>query len=157
MSLACLWRDKGKVSEARELLAPAYEWFTEGFDTRDLKEGEGVARGAGVTTEHKSCEFQNFKMARGFDVPSPNFSSRVAPRFMPELTCTRFGRRSGPGLQPQKDDRRAKVRAGAEAAAGHAADTQMQWHLAAPWLDHSKCMALQGLHLRLCLGQFCFS
>ena len=38
MSLARLWRDQGKVREARELLAPVYGWFTEGFDTRDLKE-----------------------------------------------------------------------------------------------------------------------
>jgi predicted ATPase len=38
MSLARLWRDQGKVQEARELLAPVYSWFTEGFDTRDLKE-----------------------------------------------------------------------------------------------------------------------
>ena len=37
MSLARLWRSQGKVSEG-ELLAPAYGWFTEGFDTRDLKE-----------------------------------------------------------------------------------------------------------------------
>ena len=40
MSLARLWRDQGKVSEARELLAPIYGWFTEGFDTRDLKEAK---------------------------------------------------------------------------------------------------------------------
>jgi predicted ATPase len=39
-SLARLWRDQGKVSEARELLAPVYGWFTEGFDTRDLKEAK---------------------------------------------------------------------------------------------------------------------
>ena len=38
MSLARLWRDQGKVEQARELLAPVYGWFTEGFDTRDLKE-----------------------------------------------------------------------------------------------------------------------
>jgi hypothetical protein len=36
MSLV-LWRSQGKVRQARELLAPVYEWFTEGFDTRDLK------------------------------------------------------------------------------------------------------------------------
>jgi predicted ATPase len=36
-SLARLWRDQGKQDEARELLAPVYGWFTEGFDTRDLK------------------------------------------------------------------------------------------------------------------------
>jgi hypothetical protein len=38
MSLARLWRHQGKVQQARELLAPVYGWFTEGFDTRDLKE-----------------------------------------------------------------------------------------------------------------------
>jgi predicted ATPase len=42
VSLACLWRDQGKVSEARELLAPVYGWFTEGFDTRDLKEAKAL-------------------------------------------------------------------------------------------------------------------
>ena len=40
MSLARLWRDQGKPNEARELLAPVYGWFTEGFDTRDLKEAK---------------------------------------------------------------------------------------------------------------------
>ena len=38
MSMARLWRDQGKRQEARDLLAPVYGWFTEGFDTRDLKE-----------------------------------------------------------------------------------------------------------------------
>jgi predicted ATPase len=42
MSLARLWRDHGKVQQARELLAPVYEWFTEGFDTRDLKEAKAL-------------------------------------------------------------------------------------------------------------------
>jgi predicted ATPase len=36
--MARLWRDQGKRDEARDLLAPAYGWFTEGFDTFDLKE-----------------------------------------------------------------------------------------------------------------------
>ena len=40
MSLARLWRDQGKPQQARELLAPVYSWFTEGFDTRDLKEAK---------------------------------------------------------------------------------------------------------------------
>jgi predicted ATPase len=35
-----LWRDQRKVQQARELLAPVYGWFTEGFDSRDLKEAE---------------------------------------------------------------------------------------------------------------------
>ena len=41
-SLARLWRDQGKRNEARDLLAPVYHWFTEGFDTRDLKEAKGL-------------------------------------------------------------------------------------------------------------------
>jgi predicted ATPase len=36
MSMARLWRDQGKRDEARDLLAPVYGWFTEGFDTLDL-------------------------------------------------------------------------------------------------------------------------
>jgi predicted ATPase len=40
MSMARLWRDQGKQDEARELLAPVYGWFTEGFDTLDLKEAK---------------------------------------------------------------------------------------------------------------------
>ena len=35
-------RDQGKRDEARELLAPVYGWFTEGFDTRDLKEARAL-------------------------------------------------------------------------------------------------------------------
>jgi predicted ATPase len=42
MSMARLWRDQGKRTEARELLAPVYGWFTEGFDTRDLKEAKAL-------------------------------------------------------------------------------------------------------------------
>jgi predicted ATPase len=41
-SLAALWRDQGKVQQARELLAPVYGWFTEGFDTLDLKEAKAL-------------------------------------------------------------------------------------------------------------------
>ncbi len=42
MSLARLWRNQGKVQQARELLAPVYGWFTEGFDTLDLKEAKAL-------------------------------------------------------------------------------------------------------------------
>jgi predicted ATPase len=38
MSMARLWRDQGKRQPARDLLAPVYGWFTEGFDTLDLKQ-----------------------------------------------------------------------------------------------------------------------
>jgi class 3 adenylate cyclase/predicted ATPase len=40
MSMARLWRNQGKLQQARELLAPVYGWFTEGFDTLDLKEAK---------------------------------------------------------------------------------------------------------------------
>jgi predicted ATPase len=39
-SMARLWRDQGKRDEARDLLAPVYGWFTEGFDTLDLKQAK---------------------------------------------------------------------------------------------------------------------
>ena len=42
MSLARLWRDQGGRAEARDLLAPVYEWFTEGFDTADLKDAKAL-------------------------------------------------------------------------------------------------------------------
>jgi predicted ATPase len=42
MSMARLWRSQGKRQQARELLAPVYGWFTEGFDTRDLKEAKAL-------------------------------------------------------------------------------------------------------------------
>jgi class 3 adenylate cyclase/predicted ATPase len=41
-SMARLWRDQGRRTEARDLLAPIYRWFTEGFDTRDLKEANAL-------------------------------------------------------------------------------------------------------------------
>ena len=42
MSMARLWRDQGKRDEARDLLAPVYGWFTEGFDTLDLRDAKAL-------------------------------------------------------------------------------------------------------------------
>src|SRR5208283_4609505 len=42
MSMARLWRDQGKRDEARDLLAPVYNWFSEEFDTLDLKEAKAL-------------------------------------------------------------------------------------------------------------------
>src|SRR5205807_3112884 len=42
MSLARLWGEQGRRTEARELLAPVYGWFTEGFDTADLKNAKAL-------------------------------------------------------------------------------------------------------------------
>jgi predicted ATPase len=42
MSLSRLWQQQGKRTEAHELLAPIYSWFTEGFDTADLQEAKAL-------------------------------------------------------------------------------------------------------------------
>jgi predicted ATPase len=42
MSLSCLWQRQGKFTKARELLAPLYGWFTEGFDTPDLQDARAL-------------------------------------------------------------------------------------------------------------------
>ena len=42
VSLARLWREHGRPGDARELLAPIYAWFTEGFDTPDLAEARAL-------------------------------------------------------------------------------------------------------------------
>ena len=41
-SLARLWQSRGRRQEAYELLAPVYDWFTEGFDTKDLLEAKAL-------------------------------------------------------------------------------------------------------------------
>src|SRR6202011_559651 len=41
-NLAQMWRDQGKRGEARDLLAPVYNWFTEGFDMPVLKEAKAL-------------------------------------------------------------------------------------------------------------------
>jgi len=46
-SLARLWGEQGRASEARELLAPIYGWFTEGFDTPDLKAAKALLDAVG--------------------------------------------------------------------------------------------------------------
>jgi predicted ATPase len=42
MSMARLWRDQGRRDAARDLLGPIYAWFTEGFDTLDLKQARAL-------------------------------------------------------------------------------------------------------------------
>jgi predicted ATPase len=44
-SLARVWREQRRRNEARDLLAPIYGWFTEGFDTPDLKEAKALLDG----------------------------------------------------------------------------------------------------------------
>jgi predicted ATPase len=42
MSLARLWSEQGRRTEGHDLLAPVYGWFTEGFDTPDLKDAKAL-------------------------------------------------------------------------------------------------------------------
>ena len=42
ISLARLWRDQGKLQRSSRLFAPVYGWFTEGLDTRDLKDAKAL-------------------------------------------------------------------------------------------------------------------
>jgi predicted ATPase len=44
-SLARLWRQQGKATDARDVLAPVYHWFTEGFDTADLQQAKALLEG----------------------------------------------------------------------------------------------------------------
>jgi predicted ATPase len=44
VSLARVWQRLGRRTEARDLLAPIYDWFTEGFDTKDLKEAKALLK-----------------------------------------------------------------------------------------------------------------
>jgi predicted ATPase len=49
VSLARLWQQQGKQREACVLLAPVYGWFTEGFDTKDLKEAKELLKELEIT------------------------------------------------------------------------------------------------------------
>ncbi len=49
MSLARLWQQQDKRQDAYDLLEPVYGWFTEGFDTADLKEAKGLLDELSVT------------------------------------------------------------------------------------------------------------
>jgi len=51
MSLARLWQQQGKMDEARQMLAEIYGWFTEGFDTADLKEAKALLEGVSRTLD----------------------------------------------------------------------------------------------------------
>ncbi len=68
-SLARLWQSQGKRQEAYDLLAPIYNWFTEGFDTADLQEAKalletlGGATGHLTTSSHRSSHSSNGKDA----------------------------------------------------------------------------------------------
>ena len=80
--LARLWRDQGRRDEARDLLAPVYGWFTEGFDTLDLKDAKALL------DELASCDAR----ARSRWIPAGAKSNRFSQRdlridFDADLAC----------------------------------------------------------------------
>jgi predicted ATPase len=54
MSMSRLWQQQGKCAKARALLAPIYDWFTEGFDTADLQEAKALLEAVSEATPGKS-------------------------------------------------------------------------------------------------------
>ncbi len=92
MSLARLWQQQGKRTEAHELLAPIYGWFTEGFDTADLQEAKALLEELGDKTSVATYSCNKTpktvtRAPRGWDTtlgvePPPVFwydTSRVRP------------------------------------------------------------------------------
>ena len=67
MSMARLYRDQGKRDEARELLSPVYGWFTEGFDTLDLKEAKALLSWPLESTERSF--FRHARFAQALEEP----------------------------------------------------------------------------------------
>jgi hypothetical protein len=71
-SLAQLWQSQGKRKEALDLLAPVYDWFTEGFDTKDMKESCG----------DETCAARRrpvFGLSTAGQLPGCSFVCAVAP------------------------------------------------------------------------------
>ena len=73
MSLSRLWQQQGKRDAARELLAPIYEWFTEGFDTADLQEAKALLDEAKSIGKSRSTSPKTLSRARADPgtVPQP--------------------------------------------------------------------------------------
>ena len=87
MSMARLWRDQGKRDEARELLAPVYGWFTEGFDTLDLKEAKSAARRVSVVSAPAKKEISDWLEKLGMTEYAQRFAeNRIDFSVLPELT-----------------------------------------------------------------------
>jgi predicted ATPase len=62
MSMARLWRDQGKRDEARDLLAPVYGWFTEGFGNARLEGGQELDRRVVIVSHrHRLSDFSGYR------------------------------------------------------------------------------------------------
>jgi hypothetical protein len=113
MSLARLWRDQGKVQQVRELLAPVCEWFTEGFDTRDLKDAKALLEELGTKGSpinagcYGSAPAAPCVVTRAHD-PAPILSGRTIG-FRPFPVERRDGSTSGYHHLPVRDPPASRV------------------------------------------------
>jgi hypothetical protein len=79
MSLARLWRQQRKVDEARQLLEDSYQWFTEGFDTKDLQEAAVLLRALGSTDATRQRKELETAPPRSVSVSPLDRSSGLQP------------------------------------------------------------------------------
>ena len=87
-SLARLWGEQGRRAEARELLAPVYGWFTEGFDTADLKDGGDARIRAGVKRGSAAMEIGAWLRSLGLERYEPAFrENEIDWEALPKLTA----------------------------------------------------------------------
>jgi hypothetical protein len=76
--MARLWRDQGKRDEARDLLAPVYGWFTEGFDTLDQVPDHLAGRGAPIArSDLRNCDDLRYRASTFTANPWTSFDKRV--------------------------------------------------------------------------------
>lgn len=81
--LGCLLQRRGEKDQARALLAPVYGWFTEGFDTRDLKDAKALLGELGsrfATTAIALPTSSTAPIASQFTMRAPRFA-RLRPRY----------------------------------------------------------------------------
>jgi hypothetical protein len=103
--MARLWRDQGKRNKARDLLAPVYGRFTEGFDTLDLKQAKALLDELRLTTNFETASQQqqqqqqqvyetrlayNLNLRAAPDPYSANILYYVWPNYIPQNTVVTF-------------------------------------------------------------------
>jgi predicted ATPase len=93
ISLARMWRQQGKNTEARQLLEDVYSWFSEGFGTRDLQEAEALLREIGSTVERAGAK-------REVEGPTPK-ASEPLPGSPFSLQPTAYSLSQSSALNPQ--------------------------------------------------------
>ena len=121
MSLARLWQQLGKCGEARELLAPVYNWFTEGFDTADLQEAKGLL-------EEISSSSRRVSISPPEQPPPEQLQPCRLPRPQPPVLSVRCGASRRPAGGIQRWPAAGAGRAGRPQARASAGRVAAGWH-----------------------------